>query len=142
MQPPSNCKTFLGYSFEIFVPYLESQSCLVAIVDLVWDRYFDNSLKGTTRSNRYVDFCRKVTTNWFLSKNWMSFLHCSENKSELFPFLSQNIVSAVSSETLFIATADENVIAYQDVNLSGLMTCTLEEADKRMFLHALHASEN
>ena len=72
----------------------------------------------------------------------MSFLRCSENKAELFPFLSQNVVSAASSQTLCIATTDENVIANQDVNLSRLMPCTLEEADERMFLHALHASEN
>ena len=72
----------------------------------------------------------------------MSFLCCSENKVELFPFLSQNIVSAVSSETLCIATTDETNIANQDVNLSILMPYTSEETDKRMFLHVLHASEN
>ena len=72
----------------------------------------------------------------------MIFLCCSENKAEFFPFLSQNVFSAVSSETLCIATTDENAIANQDVNLSGLMPCTLEETDERMFLHALHASEN
>ena len=72
----------------------------------------------------------------------MSFLCCSENKAELFLFLSQNAASAVSRETLCIATTDENVIADQDVNLSGLMPRTLEEADKHMFLHDPHASEN
>ena len=48
MLSPSNCKTFLDYSHEVFVPYLESQSCLVARVDLVWDCYFEYSLKGKT----------------------------------------------------------------------------------------------
>ena len=72
----------------------------------------------------------------------MSFPCCTENKVELFPFLSQNIVSAVSSETLCIATTDETNIANQDVNLSRLMPCTSEETDKCMFLHVLHASEN
>ena len=46
MLPPSNCKTFLGYSCEVYVPYLESQSRLVAKLDLVWDCYFEDSLKG------------------------------------------------------------------------------------------------
>ena len=142
MLPPSNCKTFLDYSCEVFVPYLQSQSRLVARVDLVWDRYFDDSLKGTTRSNRGVGIRWKVTANDFLPKNWMGFLCCIESKAVLFPFLSQNVVSAVSSETLCIATTDENVIANQDVSLSRLMACTLEESDERMFLHALHASEN
>ena len=41
-----------------------------------------------------------------------------------------------------IATTDENVIANQDINLSGLLPCTLEEADESMFLYVLHASEN
>ena len=36
---PSNCKTFLDYSCEVFVPFLESQNRLVARVNLVWDRY-------------------------------------------------------------------------------------------------------
>ena len=114
----------------------------MARVDKVRDRYFDDSLKGTTRSNRGVGIHWEVTANGFLPKNWMSFLSCSENQAELFPFLSQNVVGAVSSETLCIATTDENVIANQDVSLSGLMPCTLEESDELMFLHALHASEN
>ena len=82
----SNCKTFLDYSCEVFVPYLE--------------------------------------------------------KVELFPFLSENVVSAVGSERLCITATDENVIANQDVNLSGLMSYTLDEAYERIFLHALHTSEN
>ena len=72
----------------------------------------------------------------------MSFLHCRENKAKLFSFLSQNVVNAVNSKTLCIATTVENVIANQDVNLSGLIPCTSEEAEERMSLHALHASEN
>ena len=142
MLSPSNCKTFLDYSCEVFVPYIGSQSRLVARVYLVRDRYFDDSLKGTTRSNRGVGICQKVTANGFLPKNWMSFLRYNGNKTELFPFLSQNVVSTVSRETLCIATIDENVIANQDVNLSGLMPSTLEEADERMSLNALRASEN
>ena len=46
------------------------------------------------------------------------------------------------SETLCIATIDKKIIANQDVNLSELMSCTLGEADERIFLHALHAFEN
>ena len=106
------------------------------------DCYSDDSLKGTTQSNRGVGIRRKVTVNGFLPKNWMSFLHYRENKAKLFSFLSQNVVSAVSSKTLCIATTVENVIANQDVNLSGLIPCTSEEAEERIFLHALHASEN
>ena len=78
----------------------------------------------------------------FCPKIGSVFLTSVKTKRNCFLSRSQNVVSARSSETLCIATRDENVIANQDVDSSGLMPCTLEEADERMFLHALHASEN
>lgn len=54
MLSPTNCKTLLDYANNVFLPYIETHRKTVNRVDLVWDRYFDKSLKGRTRSNRRV----------------------------------------------------------------------------------------
>ena len=84
---------------------------------------------------------RKVTTNGILSSNWVTFLRCSENKKEFFPFLSEN-TSKVQTEKLIITTVNEKVISNQNVDLEDLMSCNIEESDKRMLLHTQHAARN
>ena len=51
-QEPAAAKTFDEYAQQIFIPYISSQLQSVARVDLVWDTYKDDSLKGTTRTKR------------------------------------------------------------------------------------------
>ena len=52
LSPESNCKSFTQYAKEVFIPYLKFHTKSVQQLDLVFDRYLEDSLKTGTRSNR------------------------------------------------------------------------------------------
>ena len=139
MLRPSRGKTFQDYANNTFIPFIAHLLKNVKRLDLVWDRYFDDSLKICTRDKRGTGVRRKVSGNGVLPNNWQTFLRCSENKSELFPFLSKLLVSQVQ-EKLVVATDDENVVSNRDIDMSSLMPCNFEEADETIFVHLKHAS--
>ena len=56
MLPQTNCKIFLDHANKVFLSYVETHSKTINRVDLVWDHYFEKSLKGRTWSNRGVVF--------------------------------------------------------------------------------------
>ena len=144
MVMPCTSKTFTEYALDEFLPYLQRQSGNAKRVDVVWDRNFKDSLKGNTRINRGVGVRRKVTPggpDGVIPDNWSTFLCCSPNKVELFPFLSETIVKE-ANEPLLVATVNESVICNKNISLQGLMPCSIEEADERMLLHAKHVSKH
>ena len=96
MLRPSTGKTFQDYN--TFIPFIAHLLKNVKRLDLVWDRYFDDSLKICTRDKRGTGVRRKVSGNGVLPNNWQTFLRCSENKSELFPFLSKLLVTHVQEK--------------------------------------------
>ena len=134
LAPNCTSKTFLDYCNDSFIPYLEFNTNLMKRVDLVFDRYLNESLKSATRSNCGIGVRQKVTENGKLPSNWETFLRCSENKSELL-----RIVENFSK--LVITTVEENVICNQQYDLGDLMPCNMEEADERMLLHVNDASK-
>ena len=133
MLRPSTGKTFQDYANNTFIRFIAHLLKNVKRLDLVWDRYFDDSLKICTRDKRGAGVRRKVSGNGVLPNNWQTFLRCSENKSELFPFLSKLLVSHVQ-EKLGVTTDDENVVSSRDIDMSSLMPCSFEEADERSSL--------
>ena len=50
LSPESNCKSFIQYAKEVFVPYLKFHTKSVHRLDLVFDRYLEDNLKTGTRS--------------------------------------------------------------------------------------------
>ena len=76
-----------------------------------------------------------------IPKNWKDFLRADENKSELFHFLSQQVVLLPTGEGKVIYATDGtgvlSTLASQE--LGSLTPCSHEEADTRLFLHALDA---
>ena len=111
-------------------------------LDLIWDRNFEKSLKSGTRENRGKGVRKKVTLNGSLPSNWSTFLRCSDNKRELFPFLSQHLIELFEQSKFLEATDNGMVVSNQLVDLSTRMPCNIEESDGRMFLHAHHASNS
>ena len=125
----------------MFIPYLKFHTKSVQQLDLVFDRYLEDSLKTGARSNRGAGVRRKVTENGILPSNWKTFLRCSENKKELFPFLSKNTIDGLKDYKIVVATTDENVLCNQSLNLDDIRPCNIEEADERMLLHVNHAAK-
>ena len=74
-------QTFQDYAKNTFIPFIAHLLKNVKRLDLVWDRYFDDSLKICTRDKRGTGVRRKVSGNGVLPNNWQAFLRCSENKS-------------------------------------------------------------
>ena len=116
-------------------------------VDMVFDRNFEFT-KSVTRTKRSGDQGTRyrVVGNTPLPGNWTTFLKSVENKRELNEFLAKRIVETVlvGAGKIFIATCNENVLVVPNggINVDSLQPCNQEEADTRMFLHAVHASSH
>ncbi|KAL7373698.1 hypothetical protein ABVT39_012891 [Epinephelus coioides] len=52
MLNPGTAKTFQDYADSVFVPYAKSQLEKTRCLDIIWDVYIPDSLKGTTRQKR------------------------------------------------------------------------------------------
>lgn len=91
MLPPGKSKTFQDYATCVFLPYIIQQAQRVKRIDLVWDRYIENSLKTGTRQARGAGLRRRVSAKTTLPTNWQSFLRSDENKTELFHFLAASV---------------------------------------------------
>ena len=141
MLNPKTAKTFQEYADIVFAPYVFSQLATAQRVDIVWDRYIQDSLKSTTRQKRGKGIRRHVAPTTVLPKNWMEFLRVDENKTELFKFLSQQMIQLPIEEGKEIYTTDEMGVlsTIPDADMANLAPCSHEEADTRLFLHAAHA---
>ena len=91
MLKPAVAKNFDDYAHDVFIPYLSSKRQTVSRLDLVWDRYIADSLKGSARSKRGEGVRRRVVRAAAIPGNWQNFLRVDSNKTELFKFLSQAI---------------------------------------------------
>ena len=80
---------FTLYNAETIYPYVKRTGA--GRVDLVYDTYLENSLKGMTREKRGKGSQRKVTSSALAPTNWKGFHRVDDNKTELFRFLSEEI---------------------------------------------------
>ncbi|RXN31429.1 hypothetical protein ROHU_004760 [Labeo rohita] len=76
----------------------------------------------------------------FQPPNWKSFLRDNENKTELFGFLAEKIVT-LCPDNVVVVTKGEQALSNKPISLEGLSPCNHEEADSRIFTHALHATK-
>ena len=139
MLKPTMGRSFQDYAIHTFVPYICNLLREVQRIDIVWDRYFENSLKNCTRNNRGAGVRRKVTGNSLLSENWKTFLRCSENKAELFPFLSNIVVEKINHKVV-ISTVNENVVSnVAGFEMSELMPCNMDKLmSKYLYMSNIH----
>ena len=120
-------------------------------VDVLFDRYFETSIKDGTRSNcagvirpirRVIDSrCVK------LPQNWKQFISHSRNKAELASFLSSELIRNASD----LSQGHELVLAGGFEDASGVWSSSRdnisqlksnhEEADTRLILHAKEATD-
>ena len=79
MLKPGTTKTFDDYAHHVFIPYVRTQLERVKRLDLVWDKYIDDSLKGTARAKRGKGVRRRVSGSAPIPRNWQDFLFVDEN---------------------------------------------------------------
>lgn len=106
---------------------------------VIFDVYTPSSLKADTRSKRGHGVRRRVTEKNTIPSNWHNFLRHNDNKSELFHFLAEKIAQ-MSVPNLVIVTKGPQALSTPKVSLSELNTCSQEEADCRIFVHARYAA--
>ena len=122
-----------------FLAYVEHQLDKALRVDVVWDDYRPDSLKAQTRDVRGKGIRRRVKPNNAVPKHWAEFLRINENKTELFAFLSKEIVT-ISTDKQAICILDRDVICRQPMDKEGLAPCSHEKADSRIMVHVAHAA--
>ena len=137
---PKTSKTFEEYAVQDVVSKIKIYSSKYERTDIVFDVYWTSSLKAETRSRRGKGDRRRVTDTTKLPPNWKRFLQDSDNKTELFAFLADKIVS-LCPENVVIVTKGEEALSNKSISLENLSPCNHEEADTRIFTHALDAAK-
>ena len=134
MIKPGVADTFNDYASKI-TGYIRGQfKNSVQRVDMVFDVYKPDSLKGSTRKRRGKGIRVRVEGKKKVPGNWQQFLREDGNKSELFDLLSER-VSSEMFPGIVVITSTENVISSQPTNIESLAPCSQEEADTRILLH-------
>ena len=132
MLKPGISKTFEIYAKEVFLPYIYLQFCKATRIDLMWDVYLNDSLKGTARLNRGQGICRRVAGTGAIPGNWQNFLRVDSTKTELFSYLSQIVAQMpLADDKQVYVTNGEQVLSNQrKEDNAALNPCGHEEADK------------
>ena len=89
---PGPAKTFLDFANQ-HLPYIKSHLQHSNSVDIIWDRYFPDSLKTETRLRRGKGVRRRVEPATRVPGNWYEFPCLKENKEELFALLAQMVTN-------------------------------------------------
>ena len=142
MLKPTAIKNFAEYASPIFIPYIFSQFQNASRVDLVWDRYLEDTLKGTTRAKHGKGVRRRVVAGALIPGNWKDFLHVDSNKTELYKFLSRALFDLYNQEEKQLVITDGELVLSKPPlhDIASLSPCSHEEADSHMLLHASHAA--
>ena len=122
------------------MPYTKRQLQHASRVDIVWDQYFENSLKYHARNKHGKGIRRRVDAATNLPDNWQKNLRIDANKTELFSFLA-NHVTRVATNKQVVTTNGSDVLCTPAQDTSHLAPCDHEEADTRMILHMADAVE-
>ena len=116
---------------------------MVERVDIVFDVYRKASRKGETREGRGKNEGVRISIKKYTSvyRKFNQVLEVSENKTELFSLVADNLVEnfQYKRETI-VATKGETLGRNHHIETKYLEPCKKEEADGRMFLHALEMS--
>ena len=141
-------KTFGDLAMDLFKILLRVKGVCHRI-DVVFYVYREVSVKNTERSRR------KNTTIEYSSikadhpiKQWLKFLGSSKNKTALIEFLfehwqKEDYRNLLGNKEMYLACEEVCVrITVDSVTNIEELSCTHEEADTRMILHAKHAADN
>ncbi|KAL8559114.1 hypothetical protein ACOMHN_046162 [Nucella lapillus] len=144
MLKPAASKTFEEYAQQIVIPYMSTKLQTVSRLDLVWDTYLADSLKGSTRAKRGQGVRIRVVAAAAIPGNWQNFLRVDSNKTELFRFLSASLMECFDQEDKQLGITDGEAVLSKPLlpYLTSLAPCNHEEADSRMLLHASHAAQH
>ena len=130
--------TFAEYSEKVFLNFILNELKRIDRVDIVWDRYLPQSIKGSEREKRGSGTRLKVSAQTKIPANWKDFLNDSKNKQEFYDYLTLQIdhTDWPQDKELYV-TFNESVITKGSAR--PMENCSHEEADSRIIVHLLHA---
>ena len=107
----------------------------------MWDTYRELSIKAQTREKRGTGQRRKIESSLVVPKEWQSFLRNSDNKTELYAFLSNSVLSLLELKDKEVIVNHDNVSLSSDFSkdMREFNNCDHEEADSRIFSHIAQA---
>ena len=73
MLQPKGARTFSEYSSNVFIPYIMLKLHNATHLDLVWDRYVEDSLEGKAMAKCEKGVCRRLVAEGVILKNWQDF---------------------------------------------------------------------
>ena len=103
---------------QVFLRYIRSQAVNIQRIDVGWDRYFQDKFKSETSNNRGAGVRIKVFSKAKIPSNWTIFPRCSDNKTELFPFLSTHLISGEPNDKIAVAIDNEMFVSNYDIWLN------------------------
>ena len=92
LKPGPATKTFLDFANQ-HLPYIKSHLQHSNRVDIIWDRYFPDSLKTESRLKRGREVRHRVEAATRVPGSWYEFPRLKENKEELFALLAQIVTN-------------------------------------------------
>lgn len=118
-------------------------------VDVVFDRYREETIKGATRSRR-TKAARPIRRlvegrDVPLPKNWTNFLSLADNKADLANFLSEQLCAQAPDKEVVVAGGFREELEVRSSKATTELTnlrANHEEADTRLVLHAVHSQFN
>ena len=114
-------------------------------IDVVFDRYRDETIKGTTRTRKTARPIRRLVEGRDvpLQKNWTNLLSLADNKAYLSHFLSGELCSQAPVDKAIVVAVgfrDElEVKSSTGTTDLGPLKSTHEEADTRSVLHTVNS---
>ena len=144
MLKPGVSKTFEVYATEVFLPYISLQLCKATRVDLVWDVYLNDNLKGTARLKHGQGIRRSVVGTEVIPGNWQNFLPVDSNKTELFSYLSQIVAQMplADDKQVYVTNGEQVLSNPRKGDNAASDPCRHEEANTRMLLNVAHAARH
>ena len=112
---------------------------------MIFDRYFDNSLKEGTRRGRGMGSRLVFGNDTPLPRNMQDdFLKNIQNKNDLNEFLAKQFIQMHTGPKLITVSYKETAVCSppsEPINISSFVSitrCQSEEADQRLVRHILH----
>ena len=143
---PDNAVTF-GDLADIYVRAVLKAGSKYQRVDIVFDRYREETIKSPTRTRR-TKAARPIRRlvegrDVPLPKNWTNFLSLPDNKADLAHLLSEELCSqAPDAKEIVVAGGFRDELEVRSSKTTTDLTqlrATHEEADTRLVLHAVHS---
>ena len=144
MNPPKTSSTFGDYCINEIASRIKGMAETVRRVDVVFDVYREDSRKRETRDSRGKSgegVRISVQNDTPIFRKFNQILSIDENKSELNSLIADTTIELCHGvDSVVVMTKGEDVLSNHGIERRNIEPCAKEEADDRMFLHAMAIS--